>query len=262
LLLARGMRFVELEEARTAPGLRLVIADGIPSPWSQGAMWLFDMKGIEYVAVRFRPVAEQVRAWTGSHNVPVVVFEQEPPRTGWAEILALAERLGGRVALVPAEDEERVKLFGLAHEILGEGGLVWSVRLLLVHASFTTEGREGWPERVAQRLAPKYGYAADRVERARARAIAVLRLLARTLEASLARGGQYLLGAQPTALDVYTAVTLAALLPLPHTDCPMLAPVRHAFETLDPAVRAAIAPCLIEHRTMMFQRHLPLPMQV
>jgi hypothetical protein len=32
------MRFVEFEEARAASGLRLVVAGGVPSPWSQGAM--------------------------------------------------------------------------------------------------------------------------------------------------------------------------------------------------------------------------------
>src|SRR4051794_12296224 len=100
------MRFVELEEARAATGLRLVIAGGIPSPWSQAAMGLFDMKGIDYLAVRFRPVAEQVRSWTGSHNVPVAVYADEPPRTGWAEILALAERLAPQPSLIPQDDDE------------------------------------------------------------------------------------------------------------------------------------------------------------
>ena len=109
------MRFVDIEEARAAQGLRLVIAGNVPSPWSQAAMGIFDLKGLDYLAVRLRPAAEAVRVWTGSHNAPVAVYDEEPPRTGWAEILALAERLGGRMSLIPEGEEARVQTFGLAH---------------------------------------------------------------------------------------------------------------------------------------------------
>jgi glutathione S-transferase len=256
------MRFVDLEEARATPGLRLVTVASVPSPWSQGAMGILDVKGLDYVAVRFRRGDEDVKRWTGAPNAPVALHDDEPPRTGWAEILALAERLGGRVSLVPADDERRLKMFGLAHEILGENGLGWSVRLLLTHAGLQTQGREGWPTPVATYLAPRYGYAPDRVEAARARAVAVLQLLGRTLDDSRARGHDYLLGAEPTAADVYSATVLATIAPLPEAMCPMPPPVRHAFETLDAAVRGAVPPALLEHRARMFQRHLPLPVRM
>ena len=151
------MRFVELEEARQASGLRLVIATNVPSPWSQAAMGLFDMKGLGYLAVRYRRSDEEIRRWTGARNVPVVLFDDEPPRTGWAEIVTLGERLGGRMSLVPDDDDGRVRMFGLSHEILGEEGLGWNVRLLVTHASLTTDGRAGWPKPVAEYLAPRYG---------------------------------------------------------------------------------------------------------
>jgi glutathione S-transferase len=255
------MRFVEIDEARGARGLRVVVAGGIPSPWSQAAMSLFDLKQLDYVAVRFRPAAQLVKEWTGSHNAPVVVYDDEPPRTGWADILALAERLGGRSSLVPIDDEQRVRLYGLANEILGEGGLCWNARLLMTHASVSTDGREGWPAAVAAYLAPKYGYALDRVAPARERAIGVMRLLDGVLEASRARGHDYILGSQPTAVDVFAAAGLAPLAPMPHELCPMSLPVRHAFETLDPAVRAAVPPSLVRHRDLMYQRHLVLPIR-
>ena len=155
----------------------MVIATNVPSPWSQAALGLFDMKGLDYLAVRFRRSDEEIKRWTGARNVPAVLLDDEPPRTGWADIVTLAERLGGKMSLVPEDDERRVRMFGLSHEILGEGGLGWSVRLLLTHASFATDGREGWPKPVADYLAPRYGYAPERVAAARARAIAVLRLL-------------------------------------------------------------------------------------
>ncbi len=253
------MNIVDLDTALAAPGLRVIYAEGLPSPWSQAALGLFDMKGLDYRLVPFRKFAAGVRERTGSHNAPVVLCDGEPPRTGWADILALAQRLGGRVSLVPDDDEQAVRMYGLAHALLSEGGLGWNVRLLLTHASLTTGGRLGWPAPVAAFLAPKYGYAPDRADGARARAIAVLGLLARTLES---HGGTYMLGHRPTALDVYTAVTLGVIAPLPPEQCDMLAPVRHAFETLDSAVRAAVPATLLRHRDMMYARHLRLPVQV
>ena len=72
---APRMKFVELEEARTAVGLRIVIAGGVPSPWSQGALGLFAMKGVEPLAARFRRAhADELSAWTGSRNAPVVAY--------------------------------------------------------------------------------------------------------------------------------------------------------------------------------------------
>jgi hypothetical protein len=255
------MRFVELEEARQASGLRVVIATNVPSPWSQAALGAFDMKGLDYLAVRFRRGDEEMRRWTGSRNAPVVLFDDEPPRTGWAEIVTLGERLGGRMSLVPGDDERRVRMFGLSHELLGEGGLGWNVRLLLTHAGLTTDGRAGWPKPVAEYLAPRYGYAPARVPAARARAIGALRLLDAVLAESRGRGQAYFLVPSPTALDLHAAVTLGTIWPLPEAQCPMPAPLRHAFDTLDREVKQAVSPALLEHRARMFSEHLVLPVR-
>jgi glutathione S-transferase len=255
------MRFVELEEARQASGLRLVIATNVPSPWSQAALGVFDMKGLDYLVVRFRRSDEEIKRWTGSRNAPAVLFDDEPARTGWAEIVALGERLGGRTSLVPEDAERRVRMFGLSHEILGEEGLGWNVRLLLTHTSLVTDGREGWPKPVAEYLAPRYGYASERVPSARTRAVGILRLLDAVLAESRSRGHAYFLGPTPTALDLHAAVTLGTIRPLPEADCPMLAPLRHAFETLDQEVKEAVSPALLEHRALMFSRHLVLPVR-
>jgi glutathione S-transferase len=255
------VRFVEMEEARAARGLRVVIVTNVPSPWSQAALGLFDMKGLDYLAVRFKRSDEEMKRWAGTRNAPAVLLDDEPPRTGWAEIVMLAERLGGAISLVPDDDERRTRMFGLGHEILGEGGLGWSVRLLLTDRSFATDGREGWPKPVAEYLAPRYGYAPERVATARGRAIGVLRLLDRTLAESRARDHRYLLGPVPTALDVHAAVALGVIDPLPEAQCPIPARVRHAIETLDREVKAAVSPALLEHRALMYERHLVLPVR-
>jgi hypothetical protein len=48
---------------------------------------------------------------------------------------------------------------------------------------------------------------------------------------------------------------------MPEDECPMPAPVRHAFETLDGEVREAVSSALLAHRTLMFARHLVLPVR-
>ena len=255
------MRFVELEEARAARGLRVVVASGVPSPWSQSALGVLDLKGLDYLAVRFRRGDDEIRRWTGVSNAPVVLHDDEPPRTGWAEIVSLAERLGGAVSVIPTDDDVRARMFGLSHEILGEGGLGWSVRLLLTHLGLTTDGRRGWPKPVAEHLAVRYGYAPERVAGARTRALGVLRLLGRVVAESRARGHAYLLGAVPTALDVHCAAGLAVIAPMSEADCPMLLPVRRAIETLDEDVREAVPETLLAHRALMFERHLVLPVR-
>jgi glutathione S-transferase len=256
-----AVRFVELNEARAARGLRVVVVANVPSPWSQAALGTLDLKGLDYLAVRLRRGDDETRRWTGQRNAPVVLFDDEPPRTGWAEILALAERLGGRASLVPDDDATRVRMFGLSHEILGEGGFGWSVRLLLTHLGLETDGQRGWPRPVADYLAPRYGYAPERVDAARTRALGVLALLDRTLAESRAHGHEYLLGAAPTALDIHCAVGLGVIAPLPEADCPMPAPVRRAFETLDEEVRAGLTDALLAHRALMYARLLVLPVR-
>ena len=73
------MRFVNLEEARAARGLRLVVTSGVPSPWSETAKGCFDVKGIDYVAVRLTPRDADIRAWTNRHNAPVASPGRVPP---------------------------------------------------------------------------------------------------------------------------------------------------------------------------------------
>jgi glutathione S-transferase len=256
-----SIRFVDVDDARQARGLRLAVLGGIPSPWSEAAKGIFDVKEIDYLLVRFAPRDEKVREWTKSHNAPVALFDDEPPRTGWAEILALAERLGGRVSLVPDDVEQRVRLLGLAHELLGESGILWSARLMLVHAGLTTQGQSGFPVRAAAYLGNKYGYAPERVASARERVLRGLRLLSDMMEASRRRGSDYLLGGL-SALDIYVAAAMGVLAPLSPEDCPMVPAMRQAFESIDPAVRAAVSRELIEHRDFMYERHLTLPISL
>src|SRR4029079_11722991 len=108
------IEYVDFETARTARRLRLVVAKALPSPWSEAAKALFHVKQLPARVVRYRREHEALLAAFGARNVPVVLHDDEPPRTGWAEILALAERLGGP-PLVPADPHQRIALHGLVH---------------------------------------------------------------------------------------------------------------------------------------------------
>mgnify|MGYP003781992453 CR=1 FL=1 len=127
--------FVDLEVARNASGLRLVVLADVPSPWSLAARAILKLKGLPVRLVRLSAQDQAVRAWTGVRNAPVLLYDDQPPRSGWAEILAFAEHLRPEVSLVPAGARDRASMFGLAHELMGEGGLLWSARLMSIEAS-------------------------------------------------------------------------------------------------------------------------------
>jgi glutathione S-transferase len=252
------VEFSSVEEARRHKGLRVVMVGTVPSPWGEAAKGILHVKRIPYVACRMGAEGPAVAEWTGQQSAPIAVYEDEAPRTGWAEILLLAERLAPEPALIPRDPGERALLFGLSHEICGEDGLGWARRVAGVHQSLTTG--EGFPPPVAEYLGRKYGYRGDNGEAARRRVIELLGLLAGRLHEQRARGSAYYLGDGLTAVDIYSATFMALFAPLPPEDCPMPDAFRAAFETLDPNTRTALDPILLEHRDHVYRAHLELPL--
>src|SRR5882757_748129 len=123
-----AVEYVDLATARDAPGVRIAVSGMVPSPWSEATKGLFRLQGIPVLAVRSTPGPE-LAEWTKTHNVPVVFYDREPPRSSWAAILALAVRLGEPGALLPTDVAARSAIVGMIHEIAGEDGLGWSARL-------------------------------------------------------------------------------------------------------------------------------------
>lgn len=250
--MASPTTFVDLDTARAARGLRLVVASGIPSPWSEAAKGLFRIEGVPFVAVRLGPFDKEVRQWTRARNAPVAMFDDEPPRTGWADILELAERLAPAPSLIPAAPADRVRMFGLSHELMGEGGVLWCGRLLTIAEGVATEGARGFPPMVGQYLAPRYGFAPHRLPAARARVREGLDLLAEAIGSRT-----YFFGDRVTALDVHSAAAMNILDPLPEAQCAILPPIRHAFESMRSEL--VVPPALLAHRDRMMERHLERP---
>ena len=142
----------------------------------------------------------------------------------------------------------------------GEDGLAWSRRLQLVHAGLNGAG--GFVEPVAKYLAKKYGYRADAAASLGGRVTSLLGMLAARLRAQRSTGSSYYVGSSPTAADVYSATCMAMFAPLPDAQCRLDPHTRVAFETLDAATAAALDPILLEHRDMMYARHLALPLSL
>ncbi len=249
------IEFVDLAQAKARSGLRMSCVAGVPSPWGEAAKGILQVKKIPWVGVRLVPGHADLAKWTGQTSAPVAMFEDEAPRGGWAEILLLAERLAPKTPLIPEDVAERATLFGISHEICGEMGLGWCRRLAGVADGL--EGRGGFDERIAGYLGAKYGYREGCGPEARQRVVDIVRMLAARLHAS---GTGYYLGDRLTALDIYSATFVAMFQPLPQEQCPMPAPLRAAFESLDEATRQALDPILFEHRDRIYAEHLELPL--
>jgi len=257
--------YVEVEDARDLPGLRLVLTAGVPGPWGEAAKGLFHVKKIRYVRVRQSAGLpnEALLEWTGHDNAPIAVYEHEKPRSVWTEIIWLAERLAPEPALVPGDPGERARMFGLIHEIAGEGGLAWQRRLMMFHQVLSLpRDAVGSAYDIVAGLGRKYGYEPALAEAAPERAAAILRLLAATLASQRERGSETFLGDCLTALDLYWAAFAALVAPLPEELCPMPPMIRKQYQVSDPVLAAALDPALLEHRDRTYQNHLELPVDV
>jgi glutathione S-transferase len=256
MLAAMGFEYIGVDDAIDRAGLRMVVLGHVPSPWGEAAKGFFHIKNLDWAAVRLVYDDERLARWAGQLSGPVVVYDSEPPRSGWEEILGLAERLAPAPALLPAGPAERARALAYAQDFCGKDGLGWNRRLQLVHAGLRKTG--GFSERVAGYLGKKYGYDPAR---AAGYGPCVRELLGRMSAALRASGGDYYFGGL-SAVDVYSATFVALFAPLPEAQCAMQPGLRAALEWLDEETRTALDPRLLEHRDMMYARHLALPLSL
>lgn len=255
------IEYVDFEEAQERDGLRMVVVSGVPSPWGEAAKGILHVKQIPWVAVRLDQGNAAMAEWTGSRSGPVAIYGDEAARSGWSEILLLAERLAPEVSLLPTDPEERALAIGLSHEICGEMGLGWCRRLQGVHEGMSGDGT-GFPKGVAQYLGTKYGYRVEEAATYQARVVSLLEMLGRRLKAQRESGSRFYLGSSLSAVDIYSATFMALVKPLPQEQCPMAEAMRPAFEASDPATVAALDPILIEHRDFVYDKFLELPLSL
>jgi glutathione S-transferase len=253
-------QYVSVDEAIKRNGVRMVVVGGVPSPWGEAAKGILHVKNIDWVAVRLVYDSAPLDEWAGQRSAPALMYNDERPRSGWAEILLLSERLAPNPSLLPKDAADRALVFGLAHEICGEQGLAWSRRLQLIHAGLNNEG--GFAERVSKYLGRKYGYSPQAGANAGSRVADVLRVLASRLKEQRQVGSRYYVGDALTAVDIYSATCMAMFVPLPADQCRMDGPTRAALETRDAQVEAALDPILLEHRDWIYAEKLELPLSL
>ena len=252
--------YIEVEQARAMSGLRLVLTPGVPGPWSEAAKGVLHVKKLPYVKVR-QELGGENRAlleWTSQASAPVMVWNEEWPRSLWNDQLYLAERLQPDPPLVPANLEDRVLMFGYANEICGANGFGWSKRLMIIRDGLGNPDPAG--RQLFNYLANKYGYDKAAAETAPSRIAGILRALTARLEAQRKRGSRFFIGDALSAIDIYWATFAAMNNPLPDELCPMAPGFRRVYSNTDPTIKDATAPILLEHRDFIYHNFLELPL--
>ncbi len=254
------MKYRDINEIIRADGLRIVLLQGFPSPWGQAAKAMMEFKGLDYLAAPQVPGGEnrELVEWAGVNSGPVLAWNDEKPIDRWDEILVLLERLAPDKALVPDDPALRVQLFGISHEICGPLGVGWNARLVVFRPIMESGAA---PEAIAT-MAAKWGYRESDVEKAEARLIASLHLLADVLKSQRSRGSAYFVGDSLTAADFYWTAFSALVKPMAPEIVHLIPDAQALFDNIPPAVDAAIDPILLEHRDRTMQAHFAVPMEM
>ena len=252
------MDYLTAGEARELPGLRIALTAGLPAPWSMAARFMFDVKGINYIPVvqHAGQPNEDLVAWTGHRNAPVVMLDDEPARTNWADIIELAERLNPEPRLVPEDAEQRIRMFGLCNEICGAGGLTWSARHLMIAPSL--QSSNAGIAAMGKTMATAYGYSEGAAAAAPARIQQIFKVLEAQLDSQRAAGSHYFIGDQLSALDLVWASFSNTLRPLPDDVNPMDAGMRKVYQGMGDF--SGPPDILFEQRDFIYREHIPLPL--
>lgn len=252
------MEYLSVEEARGQPGLRLALTRGVPGPWSEAAKAMFTFRSIDYLPVQQLagdPNSDLVN-WTGHRNAPVALYNDEPPRVRWLELLDLAERLGSGESLVPADPEQRMFMVGLINEIAGETGLAWNARILMFHASIQALG----PDAAKNPMYSEYRYDAAALESSVSKIEEFLSFLASHIKAQREQQSHFLVGKRFSAADIYWAYFSNMLETLPQEQCSVSDGVRGMWGVMAKSI-ARYDPIIIEQRDRIFAEHLVLPLE-
>ena len=257
------LKYASIQDAKAMSGLRLILgANAVPGPWREACKGIFHVKKILYTPVASAGADGSQRElieWTAQASAPVAIWNDERPRSTWIEQLYLAERLQPEPALIPANADDRVLMFGLINEICGENGLGWQRRHILINGTVSNPNADERTRRFWQRFGGKYGFTEAAVAAAPAKTAAILKFLSERIDRQKANGSKYFIGDRLSALDIYWATFSAIVQPLPPELCPMAANFRDMYTEKNPIVLEAISPALFEHRDFIYREYLELP---
>jgi glutathione S-transferase len=251
--------YVSPAEAIAHKGLRLVLLEGLPSPWGQAAKAIFEVKKLDFVVAPMVVAGtnEEIVAWSGQNSAPVVAWEDEPPVNKWIDILNLAERLAPQPALIPDNAWDRAIMFGLSNELFGEGGICWYRRLQTIDSHLDA----AQPLELAVILSKKYRYSREQADNASARIADSLNIFTMQLQDQRALGSSFLVGDRLSAVDIYFTAMMNLIALLPREQCPVAEDLRPSFTATDPMILNALSPILLEHRKRIFETYFRCPME-
>ena len=152
-------------------------------------------------------------------------------------------------------------MFGLANELMGEGGLLYHKRHFMAGPYAESLPADSPQRALMGFLGQKYGYSEAALGRATQRVVDVLDALDAQLARQRARGRHYLVGEALTALDIYSAASCGFLDPMPEDRCPICTDFRapNLYGTPNDAIERALTPALRAHRDFVYEEHLELP---
>lgn len=248
------MEFVDVEKAKRMSGMRLVVAKGVWAAWSECAKSIMHVKSIPYV-----PVAQlgwqdndDLVAWTGVRNQPQAIYNDEPVRASWLDILNLAERIEPVPALLPQDSAARALVIGLANEVCGEWGLGWCRRIQMTHSGTV-------PDKVAEIMARDYGRDRTAAAAAEARSANIVAMIGKRLRMQEKAGSRFLVGQDLTAADIYWACFSNLIGTLPAVGIVHRDGIKEQFDNPGETIMAAIDPIVFAHRDHIYHSYLPLP---
>ncbi len=268
------LEYISIREAKRMSGLRIVLgAFAVPGPWHEACKGVYYVKGLDYTRVRssnenssdvlvgMENSQSELVEWTAQSSAPVVIWNDERPRSLWNDQLYLAERLSPEPSLIPTDPADRIRMFGLANELLGDTGLCYSKRHFMTSVPLASLPDDA-PERAFfAHLGAKYGYSEKNLARASSQIVEILEVLDAQLAAQHARGSRYLLGEQLSALDIYWATACGFVDPMPEDRCPMATDFRQPqfYGSVNDDIDRALTARLRAHRDFIYEAHLQLP---
>lgn len=246
--------YVPIEQARKLPGLRVAFTQGVPGPWGVAARAMLDFKGLDYIAVPQVPggANEELKAWTGQTSAPVFMYNEDRIRALWSEKIVLLDQLRPEPRLIPADEDRRIEMFGLCHEICGDDGLGWSLRLLMMSAQRKAQDTE------YSGIQSKYSSPVEDAH-PRARINRIVDALGRRLEAQAKSGSRYFVGDAVSAVDFYWAAFSNVFVPMSAELCEMPAFYVDLCAAVPSHLDKTPAPILFEHRDHVVRSYFRTP---
>ena len=269
------LNYVPIREARALSGLRIVLgAYTIPGPWHEACKGICYVKGLDYTPVRnsnegasdlqigMEGSQSELIEWTAQSSAPVMIWNDERPRAQWNDQLFLAERLQPEPPLIPADLADRIQMFGLANELLGEDGLLFYKRHFIVAEPLASLPADSPEHAWFTTLASKYAYSEAALARATRRIVEIMQAMHTQLSQQRAGGSRYLIGDRLSALDIYWAASCGFFDPMPEDRCPMGTEFRQPnfYGSVNYEIDTALTSELRAHRDFIYEEHLQLPM--